>query len=582
MPELHLLNDIAIALGLALAGGVGARIIGVSPILGYLLAGMIISPFTPGYDADLDTLRELAELGVIFLMFGVGLHFNLGHLAAVKDLAVAGAVIQTTTTAVLGAGIAALFGFGWREGVLLGLSIAVASTVVLVRSLDERGLVRSLHGQVAIGWLVVEDIATVLVLVIVPVIGGVEEGNVFREGAIAIGKAAVFLGVMLTVGARVFPWLLGFVARTGSRELFTLAVIAGALGIATGASLFGVSVALGAFVAGVVVSETETSQQAAAEALPFREAFAVLFFVSVGMILDPGLVRENLGLLATVCVVVIIGKSLVALVVAAPFPYPLRTGLVVAAGLAQVGEFSFILAGEGLAQGVMTEATYNVILAASAISIALNPLMWAGIPAVERALGTFGPLARRRAAEAPMDLVQPAPEEHDLVLILGYGRVGQIVASTLRERSVPYVVVDARLEVVREANEDGVRAIWGDAAHPDVLERAAGKAAALLVVALPDSNTTLLAVANARRLNPRLRIVARARDAADLEALRDLAVDDVIVPEFEGGKEMVRHSLGRLGLSDAEIERQLADDEARHNATAAAAPERAEGRERAV
>ena len=334
--ELHLLDSVAVALGLALAGGLLARLVGLSPIVGYLAAGVVISPVTPGYDADLASLRELAELGVIFLMFGVGLHFNLADLMKVKGIALPGAVLQIAGATAMGAGAVALFGGSWREGLVLGLAISIASTVVLIRALEDRGLMDSVHARVAVGWLIVEDLATVLFLVLLPIIAPGEGKNVLADGGLALLKAGAFLALMFFGVAPLVPRVLGLVAKTGSRELFILSIVAAAMGIATLAGVFGLSVAIGAFVAGVVISETETSHQAAADVLPLREAFAVLFFVSVGMLLDPAAVRDNIGLLAVITAVVLVGKPLLTMLIAACFPYPARTGLTVSAGLAQV------------------------------------------------------------------------------------------------------------------------------------------------------------------------------------------------------------------------------------------------------
>jgi CPA2 family monovalent cation:H+ antiporter-2 len=551
MPEPQLLNDIAIALALAFAGGFVARLIGLPAIVGYLLAGIVISPFTPGYTGDVETLRALAELGVIFLMFGVGLHFNLADLAQVRGIAVPGAIIQMLATALLGWAIGAAAGLGAREGLLLGLAISVSSTVVLIRALEDRGALDSLHGRVAIGWLIVQDLATVFFLVVIPSLEQGAGDNVLLDTLAAVVKAALFVAFMLIVGARVVPWLLSLVARTGSRELFILAVISSALGIATGASLFGLSVALGAFVAGVVVSETETSHQAAADVLPFRDAFAVLFFVSVGMLLDPGQLQGNVELLIAVVLLIVVGKALIAFLVAVVFPYPVRTGLVVAAGLAQIGEFSFIVDQESLDIGLMSAQTYNIILAASVISIALNPLAFRAIPYVEGVLGRAAGLWTwlDRQGAVPM---APAPPAGGHVVIAGYGRVGELMGRSLTQIHVPFVVIEARLEHARELDALGISAIWGDAASGEVLATAGVANARLLVVCVPDESTALLAITNAYRLNPGLQTVTRARDQDALSAQRSVGASEVVVPEFEGGVEMIHRALVLLDFTEDE------------------------------
>jgi CPA2 family monovalent cation:H+ antiporter-2 len=546
-----LLNNIAIAIALAFAGGFVARLIGVPAIVGYLLAGVVISPFTAGYDADLETLQQLAELGVIFLMFGVGLHFNLSDLAQVRGIAVPGAALQILATTALGLTAGAAFGLDWREGLLLGLSVSVASTVVLIRALEDRGALGSMHGRVAIGWLIVEDLATVFFLVLIPSLEpGGSDGVIASAGA-AVLKAGVFMAFMLIVGARVLPWLLGLVARTGSRELFILAVVASALGVATSASWFGLSVALGAFVAGVMVSETETSHQAAADVLPFREAFAVLFFVSVGMLLDPSQVRDNAGLLLAVLFIVLVGTPLVAFLIAVPFPYPVRTALVVAAGIAQIGEFSFIVAQEGLERELMGLTTYNVILAVSVVSIALNPLAFALVPRFERVLGSsqriWGWVDRQGELPGGVDIPR-GPH----VIVAGFGRVGRLSGYALEQLGMPYVVIDGDISLVRELQTRGVAAVWGDVATSEVLQLARCEDAKVLLLAIPDESTALLATANARRLNPNVVVVVRAPDGGSADALRALGASEVVVPEYEGGLELMRELLVSLGSHPAE------------------------------
>lgn len=556
MPEPHLINDIAIALALAFGGGLVARLIGLPAIVGYLLAGVAISPFTPGYAADLSTLQQLAELGVVFLMFGVGLHFNLSDLARVRRIAIPGAVGQIAVATLLGIGVGAAFGLDVKEGLLLGLAISVASTVVLIRALEDRGALDSIHGRVAVGWLIVEDLATVFFLVLIPSLES--GGDHILVGAFeAILKASVFVGVMLLAGARLVPRLLTLVARTGSRELFILAVVAVALGIATSATAFGLSVALGAFVAGVVVSETETSHQAAADVLPFREAFAVLFFVSVGMLLDPGQVREHLGLLVGVVLIVLVGKSLAAFLIAAAFPYPVRTGLVVAAGLAQVGEFSFIVAQEGLDRDLLSQSTYNVILAASVATIALNPLAFRAVDAVEGRLRRLPPLWRVLDRQGAPPSRPPTYSNH--VVIAGYGRVGALTGRSLGDLGVPFIVIEASLDRVRALTAEGIAAVWGDAASGEVLETAGIAHARLLAVCIPDESTALLAITNARRLNPSLTTVSRAHDLDALDAQRSLGAHEVVVPEFEGGIEVIRRSLLLLGFGLDEVEAHAAE-----------------------
>ena len=550
MEELPLLRDIAIALCLAFVGGFIAKQLRLSPIVGYIAAGLALSPYSPGYEADLHTLQELAEIGVVFLMFGVGLHFNIRDLMSVKGIAIPGAALQISIIAVLGVVVGEFFGMDWREALVLGLAISVASTVVLVRALEERGLLNSVHGRVAIGWLIVEDLAVVFLLVLLPSLAPENDDGVLRETGVALGKAAIFVTIMLVVGARLVPLILSLVARTGNRELFILSVIAGALGIATGAAVFGLSVALGAFIAGVVISETETSHQAAADVLPLREAFAVLFFVSVGMLIDPDVLLDNTGLLLSIIAMVVFGKAVVAVFVTAAFPYPARTGLVVAAGLAQCGEFSFIVAQEGLRLGLIEGPTYNVILAASVISILLNPLAFASIGRIEPALRGVAPIWRiidRQGAPLEVPLRRAGH-----VVIAGYGRVGELTGHALAQLGQSYIVIESNLDFVRRLVSSGIPAVWGDAARPEVMERASIEHARLLVVSVPDETSALLAVSNARRLNPALAIIVRARSADEIAQFRHLGANEIVVPEYEGGLEIMRQSLVVMGYDSEE------------------------------
>jgi CPA2 family monovalent cation:H+ antiporter-2 len=540
-----LLTSIAVALGLALTGGVAARLAGLSPIVGYLAAGVIISPFTPGYDADLDALRELAELGVIFLMFGVGLHFNVRDLLRVKNIAIPGAVIQVALATALGFGIGTAFGLAWRESLVLGLAMSIASTVVLIRSLEERGLMATVHARVVIGWLIAQDILTVLILAVLPTLDPEHSGSLATGIAVALVKAAIFVTIMLVVGVRIVPRVLSIIARTGSRELFILAFVTGALGIATGAAAFGLSVALGAFVAGVVVSETETSHQVAADVVPLRDAFAVLFFVSVGMLLDPGEVADHLDLFVVVTLAVLFANGAIAFFTAAAFPYSGRTALVVGAGLAQLGEFSFIIADDSLKHGIMSTGTYNVVLAAAAASICLNPLAFASIGFLERLLSRLGPLWRviDRQGEIP---APPLPRAGHVVIV-GYGRVGELVGHALLQLGAPFIVIESDLDNVRRLTAAGLPAVWGDAGRHEVLDRANIPTARAVVIAVPDESTALVATAAARARSQAIPILVRARSGGEIATFRSLGANEVIVPAYEGGLEMMRQTLVALG-----------------------------------
>ena len=551
MNELNLLSTVAAGLAAAFAGGVLARFLRLSPVVGYLAAGVLIGPFTPGYQADNAPLNALAELGVIFLMFGVGLHFNVRDLLSVKKIAIPGALAQVLLATALGSGIGAAFGLPWREALVLGLATSIASTVVLIRSLEERGLMDSIHGRVAVGWLIVQDIATVLFLVLLPALAPGAEGNLFQDVVIALAKAAAFLTVTFAAGSLLVPHLLAWVAKTGSRELFILAVVAGALGIATGAEAFGLSVALGAFVAGVVVSETDANHQAAADVIPLREAFAVLFFVSVGMLLDPAVLIDHLGLFAAMLLAVLFGNALIAFGVAALFPYPARTALTVGAGLAQLGEFSFIIADQSLGLELMSDATYNVVLAVAMVAITLNPLAFASIPLAERLLRRLPPLWRTLDRQGPLPEGTMPRSGH--AVIVGYGRVGEMTGHALGGLSLPFGVIEADIGLARRLNSAGIPTIWGDAASIEVLKKAGLEGASLVVLAVPDESTTFLVLSNVRNLNPSVPIIVRARTAAEAPILLFLGATEVVIPEYEGGLEVMRRSLVTLGFDEEEV-----------------------------
>ena len=541
----------AAGLAAAFVGGVLAKFVRLSPVVGYLAAGVLIGPFTPGYQANDAPLRALAELGVIFLMFGVGLHFNVRDLLSVKKIAIPGALAQVLLATALGAGIGLTFSLPWREALVLGLATSIASTVVLIRSLEERGLMDSIHGRVAVGWLIVQDIATVLFLVLLPALAPRDESNLVQDVVVALAKATAFLIVTFVAGSLVVPRLLAWLAKTGSRELFILAVVAGALGIATGAAAFGLSVALGAFVAGVVVSETDANHQAAADVIPLREAFAVLFFVSVGMLLDPAVLVDHLGLFVAVLLAVLFGNAIIAFGVAALFPYPARTALTVGAGLAQLGEFSFIIADQSLGLNLMSAATYNVVLAVAMVAITLNPVAFASIPLVERLLRRLPALWRTLDRQGPLPEGVMPRSGH--AVIVGYGRVGEMTGHALGGLSLPFGVIEADIGLARRLNSAGIPTIWGDAASSEVLKMAGLEDARLVVVAVPDESTTLLVLTNVRKLNPSVPIIVRARTAGETPILLFLGATEIVIPEYEGGLEVMRRSLVILGFDEEEV-----------------------------
>jgi monovalent cation:H+ antiporter-2, CPA2 family len=563
-----LISTIAISLTAAFIGGFLARRIGLPTIVGYIAAGVAIGPFTPGLTADPDIATQLAEVGVILLMFGVGIQFSFRELLAVRWIAIPGALIQTVIATALGVWLGSALGWGIGGGFVLGLALSIASTVVLLRALADRNEEDTTQGHIAVGWLIVEDLLAVLVLVLLPAVapalgGTADAAAVPRdpavEVALALGKAAVFAILMAVAGARIVPWLMLIVARQGSRELFSLAVLAIALGLAyVSSSVFGVSFALGAFLAGAVVGQSDMSHQAAADALPLRDAFAVLFFVSVGMLLDPAYLVANPIPVVAVLALVIGAKSMTKLVVVALAGYPPRVALTVAAGLAQIGEFSFIVGTMGRDLGLLPDDGYQLIVAGALLSITINPFLFRLIPPLEPALRdmrVIRALMERRAGE----LARLAPEEREGLrqhaIICGYGGVGRLIGPALERRGFRYVVITQQRDEVDRLRSRGVPAIYGDAANPDVLEMAGLRTARLVVVATSEPNETRLIVERAREPNDNVDIVVRTHNDAEAAQLRSLGAKvQVVHGERELAVQMARYALRRFGVSATEAE----------------------------
>jgi CPA2 family monovalent cation:H+ antiporter-2 len=558
-----LITTIAIALGLALIMGFIAVRLKLPALVGYLIAGVLIGPATPGFVADIELSRQLADIGVMLLMFGVGLHFSLDDLLAVRRIAVPGAIARIAVVTALGMGVATLWDWSLGGGIVFGIALSVASTVVLLRALEGRGALESLNGRIAVGWLLVEDLVMVLVLVLLPPLsrwlGDSATGAAEAPGdlsllttlAVTLVEVSVFIGLMIVVGRRLFPWLLWQVARTGSRELFTLCVIAAAVGIAYGsAELFGVSFALGAFFAGMVMRESALSHRAAEDSLPLRDAFAVLFFVSVGMLFDPEiLIRQPLQIL-TVVVIIIFAKSLAAFILVLAFRYPLNTALTVSAGLAQIGEFSFILAGLGVSLGLLPKVGQDLIVAGALISIALNPLVFQAIEPLQIWIRARSKLARAMEhrddplAELPMSIDQRRLNGH--VVLVGYGRVGRRIGEALNARGVPFVVAEQNRELVEDLRTRGVAAVSGDASDPAVLIQAHIVRASMLVIATPDSFRARKMIEIARTLNPKAETVVRTHGEEEAVLLQRENVGKVFMGEHELALGMARHVLERL------------------------------------
>lgn len=532
-----LITTLVGGLVLAFLLGMLANRLRISPLVGYLVAGVLAGPFTPGFVADTKLAPELAELGVILLMFGVGLHFSLKDLMAVKAIAIPGAVAQIAVATLLGLALSSFMGWSIMTGIVFGLCLSTASTVVLLRALEERQLIDSQRGQIAIGWLIVEDLVMVLTLVLLPAVAGMlEKGNVglatlSLDLALTMGKVVAFIAIMLIVGRRLVPWILARSAATGSRELFTLAVLALALGIAFGAvELFDVSFALGAFFAGMVLNESELSHRAAHDTLPLRDAFAVLFFVSVGMLFDPMiLVQEPLAVIGTLAII-IFGKSVAAFGLVRLFGHSQRTALTIATSLAQIGEFAFILAGLGMALGLLEQNGQNLVLAGAILSIMLNPVLFA---VLERYLAKTETLEEQTLEEAVEDEKQVPVDICHHALLIGFGRVGSLLGEKLLAQGIPLVVVETSRSRVDELRERGIRAVLGNAANEEIMNLAHLDCARWLLVTIPNGYEAGEIVAAARAKCPTIDIIARAHYDDEVDYISERGANQVVMGERE-------------------------------------------------
>ncbi len=552
--DISLITTIAAALGFGLIFGFIATRLKLPALVGYLAAGIVIGPATPGFAADTELAGQLAEIGVMLMMFGVGLHFSLDDLWDVRRIALPGAILQIAVATAMGMGLAHVWGWSIGGGLVFGLALSVASTVVLLRALEERGILDSLNGRIAVGWLVVEDLVTVLVLVLLPPLAGSLGGTVDPANAgaslwytlaVTFGQVAGFIVFMLVVGRRLFPWILWQVARTGSRELFTLCVVAAAVGIAYGSTkLFGVSFALGAFFAGMVLRESELSHRAAEESLPLRDAFAVLFFVSVGMLFEPAILVEQPLRVLLVCAIIIFGKSIAAFLLVVTLRYPFKTALIVSASLAQIGEFSFILAALGISLGLMPHEGQSLILAGAILSIALNPLLFRLTQSLQCWIGS-SELARK--FERPADPLAELPMSVDQaklsgqVVLVGYGRVGRRIAATLAARGIHFVVAEQNRDLVDQLRKQGIPAVAGNAGEPAVLIQAHITHATMLVIATPDTFHVRAMIETARALNPQIQTVVRTDSEEEAELLRNERAGEIFIGEHELANGMARH-----------------------------------------
>ena len=560
-PHMPLIVTLAAALGLALLLGYAALRLRLPALVGYLMAGMALGPHTPGYVADMGLASQLAEIGVMLLMFGVGLHFSVADLMAVRRVAVPGAVVQMAVATAMGAGLAVFWGWSLAGALVFGLALSVASTVVLLRALEARGTLESHEGRIAVGWLVVEDLAMVLVLVLLPALVGLAgTADASAEAAdtpsltwavlrtlLAVGA---FVALMLLVGRKLLPRLLWLISHTGSRELFTLAVIAVALGIAYGASaFFGVSVALGAFFAGLVLRESEFSHRAAEESLPFRDAFAVLFFVSVGMLFDPKVLLERPLQVLAVTAIIMLGKSVAAMGLVLLLRYPLQASLSVAASLAQIGEFSFILVGLGASLHVLPPEAESLVVAGALFSIALNPLLFSLVDPLRRAVLARSAWARSLdarpdpLAELPASTAERYLARH--VVVVGYGAVGEQLVAALVAQDVPCVVVEQRRERVEALRAAGLQAVAGDATEPETLVQAHIHQARLLVVTVPDATDTYPMIRTAHTLRPELTVLSRAPNESEAALLVEAGVTETVQPGQAMAQVLLQRSLAQ-------------------------------------
>ena len=559
---LPLITTIAMGFALALIMGFIAIRFKIPALVGYLLAGVIIGPFTPGLMGNIEIAHELVELGVMLLMFSVGLHFSLSDLMRVRKIAIPGAVVQIITATIMGYGMALLWGWTHGSALILGLSLSVASTVVLLRALEERGILESINGHIAVGWLLVEDLAMVIVLVLLPSLShwlsdsapAALHQPLWLTLGVTLIKVSIFIALMFIGGRRFFPKLLWLVARTGSRELFTLSVITSAISIAYVASkVFGVSFALGAFFAGMIMKESSLSHRVAAESLPLRDAFAVLFFVSVGMLFNPVVLIEQPLRVLTVVGIIVIGKSIAAFVLVLLFRYPLQSALVVSASLAQIGEFSFILAELGIRLGMLPVEGRSYVLAGALISMAINPLVFKLINPIHSWLSSYSQFMSffQRSADPLAELPLTTREEYltGQVVLVGYGRVGKRIAHLLSEQVIPYVVVDENRELIERLRASGIPAVYGDASEPSVLIQGHIARASMLLIVISDTFNVRKMIECAYTLNPEIEVVVRTHSEDEALLLQQEIPGKVFFAEGEIAKNMGFYALNRYGKS---------------------------------
>jgi len=546
--DAHVILNIAVALAAAFVGGVVARRVGLPVIVGYLIAGLAIGPSTPGYDADVESVRVLAELGVAFLMFSLGVEFSLKELLEVRRIALGAGSIQVFVTTAFGLGLALLLGWSWSQAIVFGMIVALSSSVVALKLLGSRGETATRHGRVTAGIAIFQDLALVPMLILLPVLAN-DGGNIFIGVLRSVGLAIIVLGLVIFLGLRIVPWLLEHVVATASRELFLLAIVVIALGTAITTEEAGLSIALGAFLAGLIVSESAFSHQVLADIIPLREAFATLFFVSVGMLLDLSYVSHHIGVVVLVTLIVLVGKMLILTGTVRGFGLPLASAVIVGALLPQIGEVSFILAGEGFDRELIDQGGYNLVLAVSVGTLLISPMIDTAVPGALRVARRFN---SRVFEEVNTELLEGGPTSRHTI-VCGYGRLGIVLADSLKRRGFACVVVDNDPASVREALGHGIPAIYGDAGNSEILHRLGIERARVLAVAISDPFAAEAAVRSGRHANHRLDIIARARSREQMQRLRDLGANEVIQPEFEAGLELIRHVLHVHGLDQRQV-----------------------------
>jgi len=563
--HLDLILTLTLGLSAALVLGYITHRLGLSPIVGYLLAGFAVGPHTPGFVANRELAEQMAEIGVILLMFGVGLHFHLEELFQVRRVAIPGAVGQSLVATLLGIVIALGFGWGWSAGLVFGLAISVASTVVLLRVLSDNNDLHTPTGHIAVGWLVVEDIFTVLVLVLLPAMFGENQGGIW-ETIQSLFWSIAKLGMMMVftffVGQKFIPWLLGKVAETRSRELFTLTVLVIALGIAVGsAKVFGVSMALGAFLAGMVVGRSEFSLRAASEALPMRDAFAVLFFVSVGMLFNPGFVLQSPWIVFSTLTIVLIGKPLAALVIVIWLGYPVKVAISVAVALAQIGEFSFILAAVGRELNILPAGATHALVIVAIISISINPLLYRAVDSMERMLKSHPKIWKKLSGWARLEpeLLHSSEPLADVyrAVVIGYGPIGQTVSRLLDESEVEPTIIEMNRDTVQRLRSEGKKAVYGDASHREILQAAGIADAVALLITSSGMQSAPEVIRIARELNPKIRVIARTTYLREVEALRQAGANEVFAGEGEVALSLTEFVLRELGATPEQIDREI-------------------------